>query len=97
MKTARAQIIELDYILTGTILKKYGPCGKDGCRCACDEKHWHGPYYIWTRKENGRTVTKSLSASQAQFCNKAISNMQKLKTQIEQWKQESIAVLTNGF
>lgn len=97
MKKARTEITKLDYVLTGTILKKYGPCGKDGCRCARNEEYWHGPYYIWTRKENGKTVTKSLTASQAKFCKKAISNMQKLKTQIERWKQETIAVLKNDL
>jgi hypothetical protein len=93
MKTAKDQIAELDYVLVGTITKKYGPCGKVGCRCAYDKRNWHGPYYIWTRKENGKTVTRCLSVVEAQFCRKAISNMQKLKTQIEKWKQESLKVI----
>jgi hypothetical protein len=93
MKTVKDKIVELDYILTGTIIKKYGPCGKAGCRCADDKRNWHGPYYIWTRKENGKTVTRCLSVEYAQFCSKAISNMQKLKTQIEKWKQESLKVI----
>jgi hypothetical protein len=94
MKLPRQYIAELDYILTGTIIKKYGPCGKDGCCCARNEKYWHGPYYIWTRKENGKTVTKSLSPAQARFCRKAIRNMQKLKSHMEKWKQESVAALS---
>jgi hypothetical protein len=95
MKPAREQIFELDYILTGTIIKKHGPCGKDNCRCVRNKKYWHGPYYIWTRKEKGKTVTKSLSAAQALLCKKAINNMQKLKTQIEKWKRESLVALKN--
>lgn len=97
MKTVLEHITELDYILTGTIIEKYGPCGKNGCCCAGDKKKWHGPYYIWTRKENGKTVTKSLSPTQAQLCKKAISNMKKLKMLLERWKQESIAALTNAL
>jgi len=93
LKTVRDQIIELDYILTGTITKKYGPCGKESCRCARDKKYWHGPYYIWTRKKNGKTISKSLTETQARFCKKAINNMKKLRTQIERWKLESIAAL----
>ena len=89
MKAAKDQIANLDYIVTGTIMKKYGPCGKEGCRCAKAKKNWHGPYYIWTRKENGKTITKSLTAAQEQFCRKAIGNMKKLKTLIERWKRES--------
>lgn len=93
METHKEQISKLDYILTGSITVKYGPCGKVGCRCADDKKHWHGPYYIWTRKEYGKTVTQSLSKSQVKFCKKAIKNMQKLKMQIEKWKQKSLIAL----
>jgi len=89
MKTLKEQITDFDYILTGTIIKKYGPCGKTGCRCANSKKNWHGPYYIWTRKESGKTITKSLSAQQSLFCKKAINNMKKLKVLLERWKRES--------
>ena len=96
MKTPQEQIFKMDYILTGSITVKYGPCGKVSCRCANDKKYWHGPYHIWTRKENGKTVTQSLSESQVEFCKEAINNMQKLKIQIEKWKQKSISALNNS-
>ena len=89
MNNAKDQITGLDYILTGTIMKKFGQCGKEGCRCAQSKKNWHGPYYIWTRKVNAKTITKCLSPQQVRFCRKAISNMQKLKIQIERWKRVS--------
>lgn len=89
MKTIKEQIMDLDYILTGTIMRKYGPCGKAGCRCAHSKKNWHGPYYIWTRKESGETITKSLSVRQLQFCRKAMNNMKKLKILLQRWKRES--------
>lgn len=95
MKTPKDQIIKLDFILTGSIIMKYGPCGKENCRCAHDKKHWHGPYYIWTRKENGKTITQSLSKAQAKFCKKAITNMAKLRALIEKWKQESLKSLND--
>jgi hypothetical protein len=95
METPKEQIIKLDFILTGSIITKYGPCGKESCRCAHDKKHWHGPYYIWTRKENGKTITQSLSKAQVIFCKKAINNMQKLKAQIERWKKVSLEALKN--
>jgi uncharacterized protein YegP (UPF0339 family) len=95
MKKEQKQIVEREFILSGTIIKRFGPCGKSNCRCAHNKKYWHGPYYIWTRKENGKTVTQSLSVAQAQFCEKAINSMKKLNAQIERWKQESIAVLKN--
>jgi hypothetical protein len=89
MSKISEQIVGLDYILTGTILKKFGMCGKKTCICREDKKYWHGPYYIWTRKENGKTVTKSLSVAQVKFCRKAIANRKKLDKIIEQWMRES--------
>jgi hypothetical protein len=93
MMAAKDQIAKLGYIMTGTIMKMYGPCGKVSCRCAQAKKNWHGPYYMWTRKENGKTITKSLSAAQAIFCRKAIKNRQSLKTLLEKWKRESLKVI----
>jgi purine nucleoside permease len=95
MKTISAKIIELDYVLTGTISKRYGPCGKTPCRCAQGEKYWHGPYYIWTRKENDKTITKSLSPEQAKFCKKAIINTKKLTSLIAKWRNKSLQELEN--
>ena len=93
MKAAKEQIMGLDYILTGTITRKYGTCGKKNCRCVSDKKYWHGPYYIWTRKEEGKTVTKILSPTQERFCKKAISNAKKLKAYIEKWKLVSLKAM----
>lgn len=89
MKKISEQIIELDYVLTGSIMKRFGMCGKKECICKEDKKYWHGPYYIWTRKENGKTVTKSLSETQAKFCRKAVDNKKKLNKLIERWMSES--------
>ena len=82
-------IINIDFILSGTILKKYKQCGKINCRCFKNKKHWHGPYYIWTRKENGKTITKTLTKNQAQSCLKAFKNMKKLNQSLKAWKQIS--------
>ena len=93
MKTIFRKIEMLDYVLTGTISKRYGPCGKTTCSCTQGEKYWHGPYFIWTRKENGKTITKSLSAKQTQFCKKAITNTGKLNAVISQWRELSLKML----
>jgi hypothetical protein len=93
MKTIKNRIMGLDHILTGSITKRFGPCGKKGCRCAQDKRNWHGPYHIWTRKENGKTITKSLSAAQANRCTKAIRNMRELRAQIEKWKRASLKAI----
>ena len=93
MDRLKKQIIELDAILVGSIVKRHRPCGKENCRCAKGKKYWHGPYYIWTRKENGKTITKSLSKKQADYCLRAMKNMNKLRKCVEKWKRASLIKL----
>jgi len=51
---------------------------------------WHGPYFIWTRKENGKTITKTLNKSQAAAVKKAIKDMKELNQLIERWRSLSL-------
>lgn len=47
----------------------------------------HGPYHIWTRKEKGKTVTRSLSEKQARRCSLYIKNFKKVDSIIEEMKK----------
>ena len=51
----------------GTLLKRMMTCGKPVCACKASPPRLHGPYYQWTRKVDGRTVTVNLSAQQAKL------------------------------
>lgn len=93
MKNHSESILKLEYVLTGTITRRHGPCGKKNCRCSNGEAFWHGPYYVWTRKENGKTITKTLSPKQVQFCKKAIDNSKTLNEAISKWRSDSLKVL----
>ena len=86
----KAQITSKKYILNGSLARKYKQCGRINCRCFEDMKHWHGPYWIWTRKEKGKTVTKTLNKEQAILVKKAIREMKKVKLIIEKWKSQSL-------
>ena len=65
-------------VLRGTIGKYRTQCGSPGCRCHTDPEARHGPYYIWTRKVSGKTVTRTLSAEQAEFLRPWTKNMRRL-------------------
>ena len=60
-----------------------------------NREYWHGPYYIWTRKENGKTVTKTLTQKQAKYVKKAFFNMKKINQYLEKWKAASLKNLEN--
>ena len=96
MKVLKTKISCLDYISVGTLAKIYKQCGKTSCRCSQNEEYWHGPYFIWTRKEKGKTITKSLLENQAKQLKNAIKNMKKLNKCIHQWKNESIKFIENA-
>jgi hypothetical protein len=54
------------------------PCGKLGCRCMAAPPQLHGPYYQWTRKVRGRTVTVRLRPESAQRITEWIDNGRQL-------------------
>jgi hypothetical protein len=58
------QLGAIGFVLPGSLIERHTTCGKPGCRCAADPPVLHGPYIQWTRKVNGKTVTKLLSPEQ---------------------------------
>ncbi len=84
------KISSKDWILQGTLLKQYKQCGKKNCRCHEDKKCWHGPYWIWTRKEKGKTITKTLNKSQVRMIKKSIKNLKEINILVEKWKKLSL-------
>jgi hypothetical protein len=59
------RLAEIDYALPGSLGRRENVCGKPGCRCKADPPQLHGPYYLWTRKVDGKTVTRMLTDEQA--------------------------------
>lgn len=58
------QLAQIDYALPGSIVTRMMRCGTRGCRCKADPPQLHGPYLQWTRKLNGKTVTRLLTPEQ---------------------------------
>jgi hypothetical protein len=62
--SAKKLFAEFGYFCRGSVLRRMMPCGKAGCRCQATPPQLHGPYYQWTRKVRGKTVTVRLSPAQ---------------------------------
>lgn len=71
-------VAELGPMRRGTVLRLLVPCGKPGCRCQADPPQLHGPYYNWTRKVKGKTVTVRLTPEQARLMKQWIANSRRL-------------------
>ena len=53
----------------------------------------YGPYYQWTWKRQGKTVTVNLTAAQAQVYQKAINEHRKLETLLDEIRRTSLEIL----
>ena len=72
------QIGDIGLVLRGTIGRYLMRCGSPRCLCATDRLARHGPYYVWTRKVAGKTVTRMLSDEQAKRLRPWTQNMRRL-------------------
>ena len=85
----KEKINSIGWIANGSLMTLYRTCGKAGCACAKDKQARHGPYLVWTRKVDGRTITRTLTESQASACRTAIENLQRLEDVVTEMKAVS--------
>lgn len=82
-----AGLADLGLVLPGTLTQRYIRCGKRTCRCHADPPVPHGPYWTWTRKVNGKTVSALLTDDQARDYQPWLDNARRLReitTRLEQ-------------
>lgn len=80
------RLVDIGCICQGSIGKVFTRCGNDYCPCARDPNAKHGPYWLWTRKENGKTVSKRLDKKQVAMVKTFIKNHENLKKIIAKMK-----------
>jgi hypothetical protein len=81
----------IGYFRRGTLLKRFMACGKPGCACQATPPHLHGPYYQWTRKVDGKTVTVRLTPQQAELLSGWIATSRELDRIIAEMERFSLA------
>jgi hypothetical protein len=74
-----AQIAALGLPLPGSLVERRTACGNRGCRCHADPPQLHGPYLSWTRKVDGKTVTRTLDPDQAERLRPLLDNARRLR------------------
>ncbi|MGH9918342.1 MAG: DUF6788 family protein [Nitrososphaerales archaeon] len=82
-----AQLAEIGFISSGSVTRRYTRCGTQGCKCHDEPPKPHGPYYQWTAKVNGKTVTRRLSAEEAKLYQEWITNDRRMRRLIQQMRQ----------
>jgi hypothetical protein len=83
-----AEIAALGLPLPGSLVERRTRCGNTGCHCRCgntgchchgDPPQLHGPYLIWTRKVDNKTVTRTLDTTQADALRPMMDNSRRLR------------------
>ena len=72
------QIRTLGFVAPGSVIERHTVCGTQGCRCHHDPPTRHGPYFQYTRKLDGKTLTRRLDAEQADRYREWIANRRRL-------------------
>lgn len=75
-----AEIAALGWMLPGSLTARFTRCGNPTCRCRAEPPQLHGPYPTWTRKVDNKTVTRTLTAEQAQRYQPWFDNARRLRT-----------------
>jgi hypothetical protein len=85
-----AQIAEIGFVLPGSLNLVMNRCGKPRCACHADPPRLHGPYITWTRKLAGKTVTRRLTAEQADRYRPWFENNRRLRELISELEALSL-------
>ncbi len=84
-----AELAEIGLISPGSLVARETSCGKPGCRCQADPPQRHGPYFQWSRAVAGKTISRRLTADQAQLYQAWIANRKRLEAIISQMETVS--------
>jgi hypothetical protein len=85
----QALLSAMDYLCSGTLVRRMMRCGKPNCRCAEDPSARHGPYYEWGHMKGGKLVHRMVSPEQAAVLRLAIANYRKAKKLMRAWESET--------
>ena len=83
---ARARVQEVGLVVRGSIDRRRLQCGQPSCRCQQDPSRWHGPYYLITWKEGGKTVCRVLPPAVVPLFREWISNARALDRILDQMR-----------
>jgi hypothetical protein len=86
-------LASIDLALPGSVEIRRTRCGKPQCRCHSDDAARHGPYIVWTRKVNARTVTKVLSEDELEGYRAWLDNSRRLRELVDELHKLTLHVV----
>ncbi|MGC8514441.1 MAG: DUF6788 family protein [Acidimicrobiales bacterium] len=96
-KAKQARIIkalsEMGLALPGSVEVRHTRCGKPNCACKTEPPRLHGPYIVWTRKVNAKTVTRVLSPEQLADYEPLFDNARRLRELVSELQTLTLEVI----
>jgi hypothetical protein len=82
-------LAQLGFVWPGTLQRRMMTCGKPQCPCHQNPRARHGPYFCWTSKKNGKTVTRMLTREEAGILEPWINNRRTLNAILKRMMEVS--------
>ena len=86
-------ISSMQYLSSGSLLKRMKICGNPRCHCASDPAARHGPYFEWSYLKAGKLHHRTLTTEQAQIMRLAIANQRKTKKLLRVWGAQTLSLI----
>lgn len=84
---------EVGLALQGSVEVRRTRCGNKACACHGEPDRRHGPYIVWTRKVNGRTVTRVLSEEQLGDYQPLIDNSRRIRELVAELHELTLEIV----
>jgi Family of unknown function (DUF6788) len=91
-----AELSAVGLALPGTLIKRHVRCGKPSCACHADPPVLHGPYWQWTRKIGGKTVTRLVPHEQLADYRQWLDNDRRLRALVAELEALTLAIADAG-
>ncbi|MCA1671440.1 MAG: hypothetical protein LC799_04305 [Actinobacteria bacterium] len=89
-------LAEIGFALPGSLTVKAYRCGKARCRCKADPPQLHGPYAFWTRKVDGKTVTRMLTDDELADYQPLFDNARKLRALVSELQELTVELVEDN-
>jgi hypothetical protein len=87
-----AELASLGLALPGTLIERHVRCGRANCRCHADPPVLHGPYWQWTRKTAGKTITRLVPDDQLDDYRQWLDNHRRLRALVAELEDLTLAI-----
>ena len=88
-----AELAAAGFALPGTLTIRAYACGKPNCRCHADPPRLHGPYAEWTRKIDGKTVTRRLTQAELTAWQPLFDNAKKIRALLAELQNLTLEII----